>query len=124
MKLKNIIFLDGTLPSLSALLDEKELTMSQKYSLSKLVKQINDKEKTFGELRQKLFTDLGEEYEEDGKKMTKIKPENIEEFQKKQQELLEIEEEYDYTPIVVKGDAKLGISTKELIQLEQLITVE
>ena len=123
MKIKNAIFVNGTLDILSKLLDEKDLTMGQKYSLVKLVKQIEEKGKTFNELRQKLFTELGEEFEEDGKKMQRIKPENIDEYGKKLQEISDIEEEYDFTAITVSGDAKLAISTKDLILLEQFITV-
>lgn len=124
VKLQNTIFVNGTIPALRKLLDER-LSVSHAYELRKLSKQIEEKAKIFDEARMKLVMEHADkdkkgelQYEDESKTRVKIKtPEKFsEEFVK----LLKIEEEYELSKKMKLGD-DVKISTVDLALLEQLL---
>ena len=120
IKLKNEIFVNGTLDVLAKLVTEKELLLGEKYAISKLVIEVNQKGEIFHELRKKLFVEYGEN-SEDGQ--STIKPENLTVFLEKQKEITDIEESYDYEPITLAADLKVSLTAQDLLMLEQIINI-
>jgi len=119
MKLKNIVFTNGFVQSYQKLLD-KELPISLSYNIAKSVKDINEKSKLFEELKIKLYKKYGDE--KDGQ--IKIKDNNLLKFQNELDELLNIEEEYNIEKIEFKIDSLIELSAKDILLLEDVISIK
>jgi hypothetical protein len=126
MKLKNTIFLiqtikdwDATLevwfiPSIKRLLD-KDLPIKNSYALRKLFAQIVTKEKVYNEARMPIF----QKYWEEKNDVLTIPTEKLQEANVLLNEIIQIEEEYEFEKIKLPEDIK--ISAMDIIQLEEIL---
>lgn len=121
MKLPNYVFENQLLiSSLNKVLD-CNLPIKNVYKLSKLVKELNDKEVGYQEARLKLLKKYGEDKGENGFEIEKDK---VEEFNNEWKSLLEIEEEYNYNKIDLNvNKINVELSLKELDILSNLFNI-
>ena len=115
LKLTNAIFVNNFVAALNKLIDEP-LPVAKSYKLVKLVRQLEEKSEVFSTAKKKLLEKYGKPGE-DGQ--YKINKGSEEEFSQQYNELVAIEEEYDFDKISLPDDIK--ITTKDLLMLEELI---
>jgi len=119
VKIKNEFFESGAVEELKKLTD-KELKATVAYSLIKVIKKINELGTIYMETKQKLLEKHGTLSED--KKQYSFENEKAAEFQKELVELLAIENDFEFTKVVLPGDIEL--STKALMLLEDFITIK
>ncbi len=128
MKLKNIIFANGFIQALVNL-ETQRLPMGKAFTLKKLDKQVNEKAKIYDEVRLTLIDKYTEKDAEgknvpvldaEGKTLEgQVKITDPDAFNKEYQELLDIEEDYDFEKMTLPDS--IEISTKDLVLLEDII---
>jgi hypothetical protein len=103
----------------------KVLAMNLKAKVSsdllKLAKLLNEEIKTYNEVKNKKIIELGEEVEVDGKKTTRVKPENEAQFFAEIGELLDQEVNIVVNKVAVDQLGDNPISPVELQKLNWLI---
>lgn len=119
MKLKELYF---SVKSINALLEEKNIPVKASFKISTILKKVNRYLETFNEQENKLVKELGE-IKEDGS--MSVKPENMEEFNKKIEELLDVDIP-DITKINIseleESDKKPNIKPGIFFDLDWLFT--
>ena len=115
LKLTNAIFVNDFVAALNKLVDEP-LPVAESYKLVKLIRQLEEKNVVFDTARKKLLDKYGKSGDDNKYKINKG---SEEEFSEQYNELVAIEEEYDYEKISLPDDVK--ITTKDLLMLEELI---
>jgi GTP:adenosylcobinamide-phosphate guanylyltransferase len=123
MKLQNAIFHTvgekGFIPSLTKIVS-KDLPLKTSYALTKLVKEVETKSVVFQEAKNSIIKKYGEE-KDGGINVTK---ENMEVFLKEFDELLNIEEEYDFEKIEISKDLEIELAVGDLINLEKVLEIK
>jgi len=121
MKLKNYIFVNGFIPALQELLNEK-LPITQAFKLRKLAKVINEKAKVYDETRRALLDQVAAK-DKNGEVIKdekgNVKFDNLEKWNTEFIELLEQEEEYDIEPIELANSVEMSANNVTL--LEQIL---
>jgi len=121
MKIKNTIFVNGAIPALSGLLEEK-LPGRVSYKLARLTKEINEKLKVYNQAHDLLVKKYGKESKEKAGEFI-VSEKKIADFQKELAELLELEEEYTQAEKIVLPK-KVEIAAKTLLLLEDVLEIE
>lgn len=116
VKYKNVIFTNGYDKALNKLADQP-IGIAKEWVLAKFVKQFVEKNKIFEEQRVKIAKKYGK-LSKDGQQYS-FEGKNRELFLKELQQLLDIEETYDVEEI--KVEEGMGLSTNELILLEDIL---
>ena len=119
MKIKNSIFVDGRVPALNKLIEEP-LEISEAYKLLKFSRELKAKEENYTSARYKIFEKYGKK-NKDGELEIKGKK-NTEKATEEMNELLNIEEEYEFDK-KVKLPEGVKLSTKELMLLEDIVEI-
>ena len=113
MKLKELVNLK---PSLEKLIVQ-DLPIKIAYKLSKLVKRLNEEYVIYSKNKNNLFEKYGTKEKE---KIT-VKPENMKQFKKDLEELLEIEVKMNIDKIKLSDLNTIKISTIDMTNLDILI---
>ena len=120
MKLKNVIFINGTVAAVNSLI-QKPLEIVEAYKVVKLAKILAEKEESFNKAKLKVFEKYGKLNEKDN--TWKIDGEkNQKDAQVELDKILQIEEEYDY-PSKAKVLEDVQISAAELMPLEDFVEI-
>jgi hypothetical protein len=112
MKLKQIY---QSIEALQLLMEER-LPIKTAYNIARILRKVNGELELFDQQKNSLIKELGEE--KDGGFI--VKPENIQEFNNKINELLDVEVE-DFNKILLSSLGDIKIASKVLISLDWLI---
>lgn len=114
MKLGNVV---TSLPALQKLAAET-LTPKTLYRVSKLLSKLDGEVSFFNEERAKIFKELGKEREND---QWEISAENREEYEKKMNDLLNVDIETDFKAVQIPVSENMKMSYNDLRMLDGFV---
>lgn len=121
MKVKLSILVDAVQPLQR--LNNLDLPVETAYLISKNVQIINEELKAYNEIRNKLFKKYGEDIEEKGKKITRIKKENIKIFNEENNKLLTKMSNINLKKIELSALKGVKLRPSDISNLEFLLKV-
>ena len=111
----------SAMPALSQFA-QKEMPAKAAYRISKLVKKLTSESRDLQEQRNRLIEKYGHKVDEGGQEVTKVKPENIEDFTAEMKELLAVEVELEGVAQIKFADIEnLKFSPAVLVDLDFMI---
>ena len=117
MKIKNVIFENKQyFETIGKIHKSDQLSVMDAYRINRLVKKLNELNKEFTELKQKIFTQYGTPGETEG--TVEIGQENREAFAKEYSDLVDIEHDLETEMLVFPSKLEDGFSAADLNIME------
>ena len=115
MKIKNVIFENKQyFDTMNKIHTSDKLTVLDAYRINRLVKQIGELNQEYLDLKNTLLQKFGEADEGKGEGAYKIEPDNIKEFSKEMNDLLEIEHDLEIEKLPFPSKIDEGITVADI----------